>query len=759
MVSKEGDRIKRYILKIYGIVQGVGFRPFIYNISKKNNIKGWVKNCGSFVLIDMEGSKENIKRFIKIILNNPPKLAKIEKINAISRDVISYKDFIIKPSTATRENLNFVSPDIATCSKCLEEVKDSNSKRYRYAFTNCTECGPRYSIIKALPYDRISTTMDVFKMCKACNEEYDTPSSRRFHTQPNCCKECGPTLNLRDKNNLIVQCKDIIKKTIEILKDGKIVAIKGLGGFHLVCDATNERAVARLRNKKIRPHKPLAIMVKNYAGVKKICNVNENERNLLRGEKKPIVLLEKKKKTLLPDNIAPRNNRIGVMLPYTPLHHLLFEENIEYLVMTSANRSGMPIEYKEIEAFQSLKEIADYFLIHNREINIPIDDSVVKVIDSPMVLRNGRGYSPLTIKGKIKRDILALGSEEKNTFAISQNGYIYLSQYIGDLKNRETFNTYIKAIENLTKILSADPKVFACDINENYISTIYGGSKHGHRVYVQHHHAHMVSCMVEYSLQNKVIGIIYDGTGLGLDERIWGGEFFLGDRQDFKRIAHLKYAKIQGGDASIKEPWRAALSYLIGLGLYDYYKIQSFKEIETDRISVLKKALLSGLNTYESSSMGRLFDCVASLLGIRNIITYDAQGAIELENIIKSSIDTVYSYSINEVGGVLEIEYKDIILGILRDLEKKVSKDIISTKFHNTICDLTMETTKRLRDFYGINEVVLSGGVFQNSYLLKRIYKNLKSLGFKVYYNKKIPINDSGISLGQLAVADARLGE
>lgn len=746
-------RNKRFVIKIYGVVQGVGYRPYIYNQANIFHIKGWVSNQGSAVVMDVEGEKIQIKKFLLQIIRRPPSIAKIEKVEAISKDCIHHLDFKIIPSLDDTGSLNYMSHDVAICPECLKEILNPDNRRYHYAFTNCTVCGPRYSIIDKLPYDRENTTMDAFPMCPDCEKEYNNPSNRRFHAQTNCCKKCGPSLSLFNNRGDEVGCKDPLQETINQILEGKIIAIKGIGGFHFACNARNQEAIKVLRERKHRPHKPFAIMVKDLETAKKLCVIGEVEEGLLTSNKRPIVLLEKSKSCDLPEQIAPNRQKLGIILPYTPLQYLLFQENISCLVMTSGNVSNAPIEYENLQAIQNLGNIADYFLMHNRNIQIPVEDSVVKVINNQEVAtRRARGYSPYIFPINAKHEILALGAEEKSTFSFTQNGYGYTSQYLGDIKNYDSYITYRKAIENLTRIMDSNHSLIAHDLHTSYLSSVYAKSQVGKKIAVQHHHAHMASCMVEHHLWEPVIGVIFDGTGIGTDDKIWGGEFLVGTRENFTRVGHFKYVSIQGGDQAIKEPWRIAVSYLHSI---HYENCDILEGIDAKSINIVKQALEKNLNCYDTSSVGRLFDCVAAILNIRCVITYDAQAAIELENILDTKVEDGYSYTIDEENGIYQVDYKSILLGILNDIENKMAPASISAKFHNTIGNLTIDLVCKLSDRYGVKIVVLSGGVFENNYLLTYILKGLHEKDMKVYYNQQIPTNDSGISVGQLGIVDA----
>lgn len=749
MTQLKNSPKKRYLMKIYGIVQGVGFRPFVYNTAVKYKILGWVNNSGGSVTIDLTGTVEDIKKFVLEVVKNPPVLAVINKVSCISLKYFDYDNFIIKESLKETNTIKFIPLDMGTCEDCVKDIRNKNGKRYRYPFTNCTKCGPRYSVIKELPYDRKNTTMNVFKMCNSCKDEYTNPSYRRFHAETNCCGVCGPSLKLMNNEGELQSCEDAIEETINLIKAGKIVAVKGLGGFHLVCSGRNESAIGKLRCRKKRPSKPLAVMMKDINTVRKFCMINKKEEQVLMSNKKPIVLLKKKPNIKLPKNIAPEQKKLGVMLPYTPIHYLLFDE-LDVLIMTSGNISGCPIEYKNNSALKKLKDTADYFLMHNREICVPIDDSVVKVFnDKECIVRRGRGYAPSSENINVTDNVIALGAQEKSSVSISKNSYVYTGQYLGDLQNLNCYENYKYVLKHLISLLDVQPKVWVCDMHPFYISNEYFNKIT--KIKVQHHHAHMVSCMAEHNISEKVIGVIYDGTGYGLDDNIWGGEFFIGTRAGFKRVGHFEYVNIQGMDAAIKEPWRCALSYLYFCG----YNGKAIKNIDKTEIDIALQALKASLNCYKSSSLGRFFDAIAALIGLKNFITYDAEAAIALENILDENVREAYKYEIRNENGVFLIGVKKIILGVLHDMKLKMAKETISAKFHNTISKLTCDLVLKLSQIYGISKVVLSGGVFENEYLLKSIYDELKRQGLEIFFNSRTPINDGGISFGQIAAAQA----
>ncbi|KAJ51354.1 hydrogenase maturation protein HypF [Clostridium tetanomorphum] len=746
---------RRYIV-VRGIVQGVGFRPFVYREAVKNGLKGWVKNTSKGVYIDVEGDKNNIYKFLQEIKINPPPLSLVEKIEVSRKEVKQYKSFNIEKSNESNSNsITIISPDIAICKQCEEDIKNPNNRRYKYPFTNCTNCGPRYSIIEKLPYDREMTTMKEFNMCSSCKEEYKNPLNRRFHAQPNACKECGPKVWLADSHGNIIEEKQAIEKSKELLKHGKIIAVKGLGGFHLVCNGKDEIAIKILRERKRRPFKSLALMMKNMDTVKKYCEVSPLEETVLNGIKKPILLLQRKN-SLLPKNISPDNNNLGIMLPYTPLHILLFDNDLEVLIMTSANSSGLPMVYSNKEALEGLNEIVDYFLLHDRNIYMPVDDSVVKVImNKEYVIRSARGYAPGYLHYEGIEDTLACGSELKNTFAISKGNSIFISPHIGDMSNFEVYNSFKKGIEHFKNIYNIAPKRICFDMHPHFMGNVLSKRFEGRKVPIQHHHAHIVSCMVENRVKDEVIGVAYDGTGYGLDGKIWGSEFLITSLGKFKRVGHLDYIPLPGGQQAIEEPFRIGLSYIYKCfgeewGVFLPWKDFNDKYLLQNIIKIIKK----NVNCIETSSMGRFFDGVASLLNLKKRITYEGEAAIALENICNPQEKGVYNYDIVNHKGEFIIKEEKIIKGILKDLFHSVEKGVIAKKFHNTIIELTVDMCKKIRNVYRIDKVALSGGVFQNNILILGTVKKLQEEGFKVYTHSKIPCNDGGVSLGQLIIGN-----
>ena len=815
--------IRKYIV-VKGIVQGVGFRPFIYKIALKNNLKGWVKNSSQGVYIDVEGQTDDISSFLENLKTKAPILSNVEDITIVHKELIGYIDFKIltsdvnvKCKNETGEILTLILPDIATCQDCKDEVLDENNlRRCKYPFVNCTNCGPRFTIIKKLPYDRFQTTMKEFEMCDECKSEYENPLNRRFHAEPTCCNKCGPRVTLLDNKDVAINCKDELEEVREYLKEGKIIAVKGLGGFNLICNGKNEEAINELRNRKRRKRKPLALMMRDIEVALKYCNINSKEKEILTGNKKPIILLEKKNKFVeevgfktsecpgndLPSNIGFNSSKLGVLLPYTPLHYLLFDKELEVLVFTSANISGNPIIYKNKEALESIKDIADYFLIHNRNINMPIDDSVVNVVlNEERVIRGGRGYSPLSTKYVVDSGILALGSQYKNTLSISNNNYIFTTPYIGDMDNLETLNLFEKNLNNYTKgkestsIYNINVKTVCYDMHPNYWSSEFIKNYNCERIGIYHHHAHIVSCMVDNGLTSEtIIGLAFDGSGYGEDGHIWGSEFLICDFKSFKRVGHLSYMDMVTGDGAVKFPWKMGVSLIyssikesVNSNLKEKIELEilNLKEVLPSKfnhknISLIMKIIDNKINTPLTSSMGRLFDAVSSLLGFDKKVSYEGEAAIYLQNLaenyiregcnnkeLKDSIikiesvdncyENYYSYGLSEKDGMNIISTNKIIKNILDDIKNSVNKNEIAMKFHNTIVEASLEICIKLREKYKINIVALSGGVFQNEILLEKLYMKLSKNNFKVLTHKTIPTNDSGISIGQLVIANEKI--
>ncbi|MTI55404.1 carbamoyltransferase HypF [Geosporobacter ferrireducens] len=746
----------RRFIKVTGIVQGVGFRPFVYRIALEENLKGWVNNTAVGVRIEVEGNLENLEAFQRKLTEEAPPLSKVEEVIVENLPYFGYDSFNIEKSHGKEEVLTLISPDVSICAQCEEEIKNADNHRYGYPFTNCTNCGPRFSIIQQLPYDREMTTMKKFPMCDKCKEEYKNPLDRRFHAQPNACPDCGPRMWLTDQRGNPIDTQDPMEELYRRLKAGAIVGVKGLGGFQLVCDGKNPAAVQKLRTRKRRPWKPFALMMRDLKTVRAYCHVNEKEEEILTGIQKPILLLDKKNEGL-PESIAPGQKRLGIMLPYTPLHHLLFHGSLEVLIMTSGNISGLPIEYKNEEAIDHLGEIVDCFLLHDREIHIPVDDSVSRVVlGKERLIRRSRGYAPIPIKIEGIEETLACGSHLKNTFCISKKDMAFFGQHIGDLENLETYQHFQACVDHFKSVYGIQPHIIAHDLHPEYLSTVYAEKETGDKVAIQHHHAHIASCMAEHGIHEPVIGIAYDGTGYGTDGKIWGGEFLICDYEGFQRVGHLNYMRMPGGETAVKEPWRMAASQLYALrgeALELPLSMEVSEEEKTNIIQVLKHQL----NCPETSSMGRLFDSVAGLLGICKTITYEAQGAIELEGISNLSESIPYSYQLEILDEAYVVNTRPIIEEIIQDIEKGVEASRIAGRFHETVIRFTIELCCKIYEKYGISKIVLSGGVFQNEILLKEVYYRLTEKDFQVYMHEQIPCNDGGIALGQLVIANRRI--
>lgn len=757
--------IRKYIF-VNGLVQGVGFRPFVYKIALENNLKGFIRNSSIGVTMDVEGDKKSIDDFIDALKKRGPEMLNIEEIIIEDRPIVNYRTFEIEKSIHEDQGITFISPDLGICKECQEEIKDKKNNRYGYPFTNCTNCGPRYSIIKALPYDREATTMSSFKICRLCNEEYNSLSSRRFYAQPNCCPSCGPKLKLVDKLGNIVDTQEPIKETVKLIKEGKILSIKGIGGFHLVCNGKNQESIELLRRKKHRKTKSFALMMKDVETIKKYCILSIEEEKVLSSNKRPIVILNKLK-DILPDNIAPDNLTLGVMLPYTPVQYLLFEDDLDVLIMTSANLNGMPIIYDNKEAIDKLVSIVDYHLMNNRDIYTSVDDSVSRVIlGSERVIRRGRGYSPTYLKGEYFKESLSLGSHLKNSFCFCKDGNMILSQYIGDLDNMETLNRYDRVMETLRNIHNINPELVAYDFHPNVFSKDYLNKFKGKKIGVYHHHAHIASVLFENREKGRVIGVAYDGSGYGDDGTIWGGEFLLSNCRDFKRVGHLNLVAMPGGDRAARDPLRMTISYLYNIykdsledkiqelgGILNYNQDSYFKVKTNMYIEMMKKEI----NSPKTSSMGRFFDAVAYLLGFNKKITFEGEAALYLENICTLGERGSYEFDIDVINGKYIINTDKILIGIIKELKDKISKRVISMSFHNTIIKFTVDLCVKISEDYGIKKVALSGGVFQNKILLEGIYNSLKKKGFIVYINRKIPCNDGGISVGQLVIANEKI--
>jgi len=760
-----------------GIVQGVGFRPFIYRLANEHELKGWVLNSTEGAVIEVEGSPNRLQEFIADITLKAPPLAVIEKVETSFLPPVGFQSFIIQASQEQEDKFVLISPDICICPDCLRELFNPLDRRYHYPFINCTNCGPRFTIIKDIPYDRPKTTMAVFQMCPSCEEEYHDPDDRRFHAQPNACAACGPRVWLvsgKTSADSFTEGEEAITVVQHLLSRGTIVAVKGLGGFHLACDATNSVAISLLRERKGRVNKPFAIMSLDCQAVERYCYVSDAERQLLESPQRPIVLLRRKVDSPISALVAPANSYLGVMLPYTPLHYLLLERRGEEtdnlaLVMTSGNMSEEPIAIGNDEAMERLRTLADAFLFHDRDIRVRCDDTVTRVFDGKeAIIRRSRSYAPFPVRLNFEmRQVLACGAEFKNTFCITRDNYAFLSQHIGDMENLETLSSFESGIEHFKRLFRVSPEVIAYDLHPEYLATKYatqlrhdGAKGLGTEVQfvpVQHHHAHIASCMAENGVQEPVIGVAFDGTGYGEDGQIWGGEFLVGDFQHFERRAHLKYVVLPGGEAAIRKPYRMAISYLYHLPAALTSGLTLFDRIDPVELEIVRRQIEAEINSSLTSSCGRLFDAVSSLLGICDIITYEGQAAIELEMLADESFEDGYHWPLPRGKFPIIIDQEPIFCDIIHDLRGGVPVAVISAKFHNAVAEMVSRVCCLIRERDGLGKVALSGGVFQNLYLLKRTLSQLQRKGFEPYIHHQVPCNDGGIALGQAVIANAKV--
>ncbi len=748
-------------IEVNGIVQGVGFRPFVYNLANQYGLKGEVANTAAGVSIHIEGPPQRIQAFETDLAAKCPPLAHVVEISGRSESLKPYADFRIAKSRGQAQMATLISPDVSICDDCRRELFDPADRRYRYPFINCTNCGPRYTIIDDIPYDRPKTSMRHFKMCAACQSEYDDPTHRRFHAQPNACAACGPHVDLYTNQRESVDTDNPIKKAADLIRRGQIVAVKGLGGYHLVADAQNSEAVIRLRKRKMREEKPFAIMSADLESIRKYARVRPQEEDLLTAIQRPIVLLEKKTGGSISDAVAPRNKYWGVMLPYTPLHYLLLNHGFDALIMTSANLTDEPIAIDNEDAFERLAAIADYFLVHNRDIYLRSDDSIVRhSAGLTRYIRRSRGFVPipLFLKQAIP-PILACGAELKNTICLTKDDKAFLSQHIGDLENQITLDFFELTVDHLQRILEIQPEIIACDMHPDYLSTRFARKQTKTRlIEVQHHHAHIVSCMAEHQLEGAVIGLSFDGTGYGSDGAIWGGEVLAAEAKQFERMAHLAYVPMPGSAAAIKEPWRMAISYLhdaFGDAFRDL-DLPVLKQNDSQKLKIMVEMIQKGINCPQTSSLGRLFDGVAAIAGIRNQVNFEGQAAMELEMLAAGDTDSIYDVEWL-TGDRIQILPAPIIRGVVQDVQNGLSVAEIGIKFHKTLIALFTQICLAVRRDTDLNRVVLSGGCFQNCILLTGMIHELTSRDFAVFAHQRVPTNDGGISLGQALVAAAQM--
>ncbi len=758
--------IKRQRIFITGRVQGVGFRPAVYRIAQALGLTGFVYNDTKGVTIELQSNQEKIADFLaRLQSDDKPPLAQINSCRIVDIPVVSQEnEFIIEKSDSRGTAISQVTADIATCQDCLAEMADESDFRYRYPFINCTNCGPRYSIVKTIPYDRPNTTMSVFAMCDKCTAQYENVTDRRFHAQPVACPSCGPKIWLTDNKGKTIetQTDDVIAETAKLLLAGKVAAIKGLGGFHLAVDALNDQAVKRLRERKRRDHKPFAMMADSIEKIKEYAIVSESAKEVLKSPQSPIVLLPKKKGSAIAPSVAEGVDTFGFMLCYTPLHYLLFEQGIDALVMTSGNISDEPLICKNQIAMERLGSVADTFLMHNREIYRQVDDSVIHFIDNqPVPLRRARGYvpTPIFMEESCRQDIFAAGSDLKNTFCFIKQNQLICSEHIGDLEDAEVYHHYIDSIEHLRKLFEVEPKVVVCDLHPAYLSTQYARKIPDVRlIEVQHHWAHIASVLVEHSLEGPVIGIECDGTGYGTDGTIWGCECMIASLEKFERFGHLAYYQLAGADKASKEPIRPVLG-LLKKAYGSDFKLDKFSwlieqiEADTKKQQIILEQIDKQVNTIETSSLGRVFDAVAAMLGLGNYNHFDAQLPMALEATAASGIEEHYEFELaKRADKPTQLDFSKMIKQLITDIQVKIAPGIISAKFHNTLAGGLLDMAKAARDSSKLNVVALSGGVFCNRYLTNRLIKLLKESDFHVLFNREVPSNDGGIALGQAAI-------
>ncbi|HLW66953.1 MAG TPA: carbamoyltransferase HypF [Gemmataceae bacterium] len=757
--------MERRAIVVRGIVQGVGFRPFVFGLATRRQLGGFVRNQTGSVEIEVEGEADSLERFLADLVFHAPPLAQIESLWSENRSPQGERQFRIESSANGQTGATvFFSPDTATCADCLRELFDPQDRRFGYPFLNCTNCGPRLTIITGAPYDRPRTTMASFQMCAACRAEYENPGDRRFHAQPIACSVCGPRMQLCGPNGELIQTADPLAPFVDSLRAGGIGALKGLGGYHLSCDARNSSAVAELRRRKHRDEKAFAVMAADIVAAEALCNVSAAERALLLSPQRPIVLLRKREKgATIAAEVAPGNPWLGVMLPYAPLHHLLMKAaDGMLLVMTSGNRSDEPIAYRDDEALVKLAGIADLFLVHNRPIYVRCDDSVICVVDGKeLPVRRSRGYAPRPIEMPVEcpEFILAVGGQLKVTFALGRGRQAFLSHHMGDLDFFDAYQAFLKDVALYEELFAIRPDCIVHDLHPDYVTTRFAhemAQKLGSALLsVQHHHAHMASCMAEHGLVEKVIGVTFDGTGYGLDGAVWGGEFLIGDYCNFYRAAHLRYVGMPGGEQAIREPWRMALAHLVDAGVPQSPVKARLLQNEWQTI---ERMLERRLNTPLTSSAGRLFDAVASLAGVRDRVSYEGHAAIELEWLATDAEPQPgYPFAVESGASVpdrpLIIDTRPLIHAVAEDATRQVSARLIARRFHTTMVDMIAQTCGRLRSATGLNAVVLSGGVFLNRLLTAETCTQLHRDGFRVYRHERVPPNDGGLCLGQLAIA------
>jgi hydrogenase maturation protein HypF len=775
------DSVARRSLRVTGTVQGVGFRPFVYRLAQRFRLTGEVYNDSRGVLVDIEGTVQALNRFTEKLLTGLPELARVDSLEVLELKPQGTATFLIAPSRPHSEQAPGQAPmvpaDAGICQDCLREISHPGDRRFGYPFANCTNCGPRYSIIRDAPYDRALTTMAGFRMCSACHAEYENPCDRRFHAEPNACPACGPQLTLvcgetTDTRTThgpnTIHGEDAIARVRDLLAQGLIVAIKGVGGFHLACDAMNDQAVRTLRERKRRADQSFALMIRDTSQVEELCVVTETDRRILESPERPILLLRRKSPMLglspgLSPQVAPGNARLGVMLPYSPLHYLLFGADLSRppcfraLVMTSGNLTEEPMVSDNAGAMEKLSGIADAFLLHDRDIETTVDDSVAFTFRGHMhAVRRSRGYAPQPIPlGRQMREVLATGGQMKNTFCLTKGHHAILSQHIGDLGNLAGMALFEATLRHMKRFFRAEPVAVAHDLHPAYSSTHFAGSLGLPAIAVQHHHAHIVSCMAEHHLDGEVIGLAMDGTGYGTDGNIWGGEVLQVSRTGFHRHLHLRNIPLAGGDAAVREVWRSGLSCVLDTfgSIGSVRDLPLFRAVPAERLAVVITMLERGINTVQTSSCGRLFDAVAALLNLRQAVTYEGQAAVELESLADRSESGRYGFEITDD----EIDMRTAITEIVADQRRGIPTPAIAARFHNAMAAALAAAAVKVRSQTGLHRVCLSGGTFQNLWLLDALTCGLEQAGFEIYTNRLVPANDGGLSLGQATVAAARL--
>jgi len=754
------DGRQRLRCHVSGLVQGVGFRPFVYRLAQQYRLSGWVKNDGRGVCLEIEGQADALSDFLEALKTQPPPPAQVTDVNTRVQGVCGVRGFHILQSEATDDKSAEILPDLAPCADCLAELFDPNNRRYRYPFINCTHCGPRFSIIEGIPYDRAKTSMKQFEMCRNCAAEYHDPENRRFHAQPNACPLCGPQLVFWDENGQVQAEKEAaLILTVEALRNGKIIVVKGAGGFHLMVDARNENAVLRLRQKKQRPAKPFALMYSALEEIRQDGLLSKAEATLLSGPAAPIVLLRRRgdMRSQIASAVAPENPDLGVMLPASPLHHLLMDLLGFPIVATSGNRSNEPICTDEHEALHRLKGIADAFLIHDRPIVRPLEDSIVRIMsDTSVVLRRGRGLPLLSLPVPKSPPLIALGGQLKNSVAISDGQRIRLSPHIGDLESPQAVSVFERCISDLQNVYDIDAQHLVCDMHPNYFTT--GKAQENGRPFtqVQHHHAHVAACMAEHGLTGEVFGVAWDGTGFGTDGSLWGGEFLIASTTSFERFAHLRPFSLPGGTTAIREPKRAALGLLYALAgdrCFEMSHLPPHANFSETALKVIKTMLLNGLNTPQTSSMGRLFDAVASLLDLRQEASFEGEAAMALEFAARDEVASKsYSFAFQGQSPII-VDWGPMVHAILQDIAQSVCIKQIAARFHATLAEMIVALTLRAK----ASGVILSGGCFQNRILLERAVDRLEKTSFEVYWPQQVPPNDGGLAVGQAFVAAHQL--